>query len=139
MADILDEIRQQGRRLTEPRRRIVAALADLEHATPEDIVGFVGADGARAMSVSTVYRNLEALESIGVVAHTHLDHRAPSYHLAGHGHHIHLVCDGCGTVSSVPDTAAVGFAGNVRERTGFVADMTHTAVHGRCASCNEPV
>mgnify|MGYP003297544238 CR=1 FL=1 len=75
------------------------------------------------------------LEELGVVTHTHLDHRAPSYHLADHADHIHLVCRTCGRVQECPKEYAEGFAGNVLAGTGFVADVTHMAIHGECSTC----
>jgi Fur family ferric uptake transcriptional regulator len=124
-------------RLTPQRRRIVAALTELEHGTPDAVVAKVAEDGGPALPPSTIYRGLDALEELGVVSHTHLDHRAPTYHLADHATHIHLVCLGCGTVSEAPIAMAAEFAGNVRDATGFDPDVTHMAIHGWCAACRE--
>ncbi|HEX2705502.1 MAG TPA: Fur family transcriptional regulator [Candidatus Lustribacter sp.] len=135
MAELGETLRAHGRRLTPQRRRIIGALAALEHATPDDVVGFVAQDGGSPVPASTVYRTLEALEELGIVSHTHLDHRSPSYHLAEHANHIHLVCLGCAQVESVPASSASTFVGNLRDRLGFEADVTHMAIHGWCAAC----
>ena len=124
-------------RLTPQRRRIVEALTALEHGTPDAVAARVAEDGGPALPLSTIYRGLDALEELGIVSHTHLDHRAPTYHLADHATHIHLVCLGCGTVSEAPIGMAAEFAGNVRDATGFDPDVTHMAIHGWCASCRE--
>jgi len=124
-------------RLTPQRRRIVDALTSLEHGTPDAVAATVAEDGGAALPLSTIYRGLDALEELGIVSHTHLDHRAPTYHLADHATHIHLVCLGCGTVSEAPIATAADFAGNVRDATGFDPDVTHMAIHGWCASCRE--
>jgi Fur family ferric uptake transcriptional regulator len=124
-------------RLTPQRRRIVDALTSLEHGTPDAVAARVSEDGGAALPLSTIYRGLDALEELGIVSHTHLDHRAPTYHLADHATHIHLVCLGCGTVSEAPIATAAEFAGNVRDATGFDPDVTHMAIHGWCASCRE--
>jgi len=124
-------------RLTPQRRRIVEALSALEHGTPDAVAARVAQDGGAALPLSTIYRGLDALEELGIVSHTHLDHRAPTYHLADHATHIHLVCLGCGTVSEAPIGMAAEFAGNVRDATGFDPDVTHMAIHGWCASCRE--
>ena len=44
----------------------------------------LAADGGPALPVPTIYRNLDALGALGLVGHTHLDHRSPAYHLAEH-------------------------------------------------------
>jgi Fur family ferric uptake transcriptional regulator len=103
--------------------------------TLEAVVVRVSSLGGVGLAASTVYRALDALESLGIVGHTHLDHRAPAYHLADHADHVHLVCRGCGKVEQCPRELADGFAGNVLADTGFVADVTHMAVHGVCRRC----
>ncbi len=135
MQDIGERLRAQGRRMTPQRRRVLEAVSTLGHATPEDVVGAVGRDGGPALSPSTVYRALDALEALGAVAHTHLDHRAPVYHPAEHADHIHLVCRACGRVDQCEREAAISFVEQVRSSHGFVADLTHMAVHGWCSTC----
>jgi Fur family transcriptional regulator, ferric uptake regulator len=121
--------------MTSQRQRVLDVITRAGHATPEDVVTLVDGDGGPPLAPSTVYRALEALESLGVVGHTHLDHRAPSYHLAEHADHIHLVCRTCGRVQECPREYAEGFAGNVLRGNGFVADVTHMAIHGECDAC----
>ena len=133
--DVGERLRAQGRRMTPQRQRVLDAVATLGHATPEEVVDRVATDGGTTLAPSTVYRALDALESLGVVGHTHLDHRAPSYHLADHADHIHLVCRSCGRVDECPKELADQFAGNVLASKGFVADVTHMAIHGECARC----
>jgi Fur family ferric uptake transcriptional regulator len=133
--DIAEQLRAQGRRMTPQRQRVLEAVSGLAHATPDEVVTAVAADGGVPLSPSTVYRALEALESLGAVGHTHLDHRAPTYHLADHADHVHLVCRGCGRVDQCDRDAAADFEGNVLRATGFVADVTHMAVHGWCSAC----
>jgi Fur family ferric uptake transcriptional regulator len=121
--------------MTSQRQRVLDAVEALAHATPEDVVSAVASDGGSPLAPSTVYRALEALEELGVVSHTHLDHRAPSYHLAEHADHVHLVCRDCGRVEQCSPELAEAFVGNVLRVNGFVADVTHMAIHGRCSSC----
>ena len=135
MRDVGEQMRARGRRMTSQRQRVLDAVARLGHATPEEVVASVAGEGGAPLAPSTIYRALDALEDLGVVGHTHLDHRAPSYHLADHADHIHLVCRDCGRVEECPRELAGSFAGNVLEHNGFVADVTHMAIHGRCSSC----
>jgi Fur family ferric uptake transcriptional regulator len=134
-SDVAKALRERGMRLTEPRRRVITALAGLEHATPDAIAEYVAADGGPPLPVSTIYRNLEALQDLGLVSHTHLDHRSPAYHLAEHAGHVHLVCLRCGAVSSAPDALAADLVRNLSEHAGFDADVTHMAIYGTCSSC----
>jgi Fur family ferric uptake transcriptional regulator len=135
MSDLVEALRSRGMRLTAQRRRIMDALAHLEHGTPDAIATEVAADGGPPLALSTVYRGLEALEDLGLVSHTHLDHRAPTYHLAGHADHIHLVCLGCHVIDELPVGLAADFVSRVETERGFRADVTHMAIHGWCADC----
>ncbi|WP_392544166.1 Fur family transcriptional regulator [Oryzobacter telluris] len=137
MSDLGARLRAQGKRLTSQRERVLAAVGRLGHGTPEEIADAVAGDGGSAVPASTVYRALDALQELGLVGHTHVDHRAPSYHLADHATHLHLVCRGCGWVGEVDLDAADELVTRVDERLGFAADVSHAAIHGLCRSCRE--
>ncbi|HYH73590.1 MAG TPA: Fur family transcriptional regulator [Nocardioides sp.] len=139
MSDLGERLRARGKRLTSQRERVLAAVGRLGHATPDEVVDAVAAEGGDAVSASTVYRSLEALQELGLVGHTHVDHRAPSYHLAEHATHLHVVCRGCGWVGEAPLSAADEFVTRLDESLGFASDVSHAAVHGLCRTCREPV
>jgi Fur family ferric uptake transcriptional regulator len=123
-------------RLTPQRQRILDAISGLGHATPDGLAVAVGRDGGPPLPLSTIYRNLEALEEVGKVSHTHLDHRSPTYHLSDHADHLHLVCLSCGVVIESAVSTADQFVGNLLARHGFVADVKHMAIHGWCEACS---
>lgn len=135
MRDLGERLRARGKRLTPQRVRIIDAVRGLRHATPDGLAAAVARDGGPTLSLSTIYRNLEALEEVGLVSHTHLDHRSPTYHLSEHADHIHLVCLTCGAVIESAVSTADPFVGNLLSAHGFVADVTHMAIHGWCVDC----
>ncbi|WP_299444562.1 Fur family transcriptional regulator [uncultured Phycicoccus sp.] len=137
MSDLGARLRARGKRLTTQRERVLAAVGRLGHATPDEIVEAVEADGTGALSVSTVYRSLDALQELGLVGHTHVDHRTPSYHLAEHATHVHVVCRRCGAVGEAPLEVADELVARLDDQLGFAADVSHAAVHGLCRSCRE--
>lgn len=135
MSEELDAVlRARGLRATPQRRFVIDALERLGHATPDQVWEQVQAL-APSLSPSTVYRTLELLEELGVVAHTHLGHGAPSYHLATHADHIHLVCRRCGDVQTADVRRAQQLADEVVARYGFVTDVGHLSLDGVCAAC----
>jgi Fur family ferric uptake transcriptional regulator len=138
MRDLGESLRVRGMRLTPQRQRILDAIRELGHATPDGLAAAVGRDGGPALPLSTIYRNLEVLEEVGMVSHTHLDHRSPTYHLSDHADHLHLVCLSCGAVIESTVTTADQFVGNLLARHGFVADVKHMAIHGWCEACSVP-
>ena len=132
--DVLALVREHGGRVTTTRRRLLEALFDGPgHRTVEDLAERVQAD-APDVALSTVYRNLDELERLGVVVHSHLGHGPATYHLA-EGAHCHFVCQDCGAAVEAPDELFVGLARSARERYGFEIDTRHFAILGRCADC----
>jgi len=127
-------LRAGGYRITPQRQLVLEAVERLRHGTPEEILAEVQRT-ATGVNLSTIYRNLEVLEEVGMVTHAHIGHGAPTYHAVDDHVHIHLVCDGCGAVQSIDAAIAEAFLGEVRSATGFVTDISHVALHGRCASC----
>jgi Fur family transcriptional regulator, ferric uptake regulator len=88
-----------------------------------------------AVNISTVYRTLELLEELGLVRHTHLTDRAPTYHSRAGDDHVHLVCRACGTVIEAPMCEFDALAASLEAAHGFDADMGHLTVFGTCAAC----
>ena len=123
-----EALRAHGLRMTPQRARVMESVRRLAHATPEEIAEHVSADGGPPLSLSTVYRALEALEGVGAVSHGHLQHRAPTYHLASHADHLHLRCTRCGAVDEAEVATAAGLARALAAARGFVADMRHLVI-----------
>ncbi|WP_435770503.1 Fur family transcriptional regulator [Nocardioides sp. SYSU DS0651] len=134
-ADWRQALRERGYRLTPQRELILAAVDELGHATPDEVLAHVQ-QRASAVNASTVYRTLEVLEELGLVRHTHLSDRAPTYHSTGGAEHFHLVCRGCRSVISVDAEEAAPFV-DLLSGKGFTPDLGHLAVFGRCARCEE--
>lgn len=129
-----DRLRAVGLRRTSQRRAVLQALDELRHATVDEVAAHVQRT-APELSLSTVYRTLEALDEAGLVTHAHLHHGSPTYHTLDEDPHIHLVCSSCGRVEQQPAEVAAPLAEVVRASLGFVVDLTHLALHGRCAQC----
>lgn len=87
------------------------------------------------VNLSTVYRNLEELERLGVISHSHLGHGPSSYLLASHAH-AHLICSECGTMIEAPDELFSGLARAAKGKLGFTIDPKHFAILGLCRDCS---
>ena len=131
----LDQVlHERGLRATPQRRLVLRAVAELGHATPEQVCDFVQGETA-SLNLSTVYRALELFEALGVVSHTHLQHGSPTYQVADHVDHLHLVCRRCGSVTEADLELAGPLAAAVLERHGFRTDLSHLSLHGVCGDC----
>lgn len=127
-------LRDHGYRITPQRQLVLEAVNALGHGTPEELLAEVQKTAA-AVNLSTIYRTLEVLEQVGLVTHAHIGHGAPTYHSVDSDIHIHLVCDTCGNVESIPAGEAAEFVAMLREKTGFETDVAHVSIHGQCATC----
>jgi len=133
VVQLIGGLRKAGMRITAARREVCAVLAGGPgaHLTAAEITSRV----AEPVDTSTVYRTLEALESIGLVTHTHMGHGPGVYHVAPTPTHHHLVCESCGIAVDIPERSLREAVATVTEPHGFVADATHFAIVGRCRTC----
>lgn len=127
-------LRSAGLRSTSQRRAVLRALDELGHATVDQLAAQVQRERPE-LSLSTVYRTVEALDDVGLVTHAHLHHGTPTYHRVDDDPHLHLVCQRCGTVEQLPRQVADGLVAQVRETTGFHVEVSHLTLHGACAAC----
>jgi Fur family transcriptional regulator, ferric uptake regulator len=133
--DVLALVRAEGGRATSSRRLVLEVLFEVKgHLSAE---GLAEAVQARAPDVhlSTVYRNLEELERLGVVVHTHLGHGPSTYQLASLAH-PHLICEACGATVEAPDEFFGELVRLAKTKLGFSIDPFHFAILGRCAACS---
>jgi len=127
---ILASLRDRGARVTPVRRAVIVALSRARsHLNAEAIAASVQAEHPD-VHVSTIYRNLDVLEQLGIIEHTHLGHRPAVYHLEPD--HQHLVCEVCNRVIDVPVEILDDLAGALRRTYGFTLHPGHFAVMGKC-------
>lgn len=138
VARTLELVRARGGRVTTSRRFLLRCLFEGGgHRTAEELAAEVNAL-APDVHMSTIYRNLDELERLGVVVHSHLGHGPATYHLATDDHG-HLVCDVCGSVTEAPGALFVELSAAAHANYGFSVDPRHFAVLGRCSQCSELV
>jgi Fur family transcriptional regulator, ferric uptake regulator len=133
--DVLALVRSRGGRATSSRRVLLDVLFEAEdHLTAEDLTEAVQAR-APDVHISTVYRNLEDLQRLGVIVHSHLGHGPATYQLASLAH-AHFICSTCGARVEAPDEWFASLARNAKSKLGFAIDPHHFAIVGRCSSCS---
>ncbi len=133
--NVLSLVRARGGRATTSRRILLEVLFEAEgHLSAEDLAAAVQAR-APDVHITTIYRNVEDLQRLGVIVHTHLGHGPATYQLASLAH-AHLICEECGATIEAPDDLFRGLARTARTKLGFSIDPHHFAILGRCASCS---
>lgn len=135
--NVLAMVRENGGRATPARRLLLDALfASSGHRSAEELAAEVRAR-APDVHLSTIYRNLEELERLGVIDSTRLGSGPATYHLAS-ATHGHLVCEKCGAMTEVPDEIFSELVRVAGADYGFAINPHHFAVTGRCADCRQP-
>ena len=128
--ETLDQLRENGSRITTARRLVVATLIDATtHLTAEDLAAAIQQEHPE-VHLSTVYRTLDSLEKLGIVEHTHVGHGGSVYHVGAT--HQHLVCEECGAVIDVPTNMLDGLRDALHAQYGFELHIGHFALLGRC-------
>ncbi len=132
--DVVALLRAHGGRATPTRRVLLEVLFDsASHLSAEELATAVQARSPD-VHLSTIYRNLDELQKLGVVAHTHLGHGPVTYQLAAHAH-AHLICGTCGARLQVDDGLFEELAARARREHGFTVDPHHVAIFGTCGRC----
>ncbi|MEO8281502.1 MAG: transcriptional repressor [Ideonella sp.] len=140
-------------RLTRQRRAVLDALADSGRTLSPTEILEMARNEAPGLNLSTVYRQIKALESDGEIVKVELPGQTARFetrctHADAQGanansqleavnpgqahHHHHFHCTGCETVVPIH-----GCPGNMQELapTGFQVESHDLVLHGRCAAC----
>src|SRR4051794_9246791 len=128
-------LRARGLRVSAARRLVLEALYAADAPVTADAIA-AGMDGRLPPSdLSSVYRNLETFEALGLVEHVHLGH-GPGRYVLGGRHGALALCDACDTHVALEDGALDRVRAAVLEATGFDATFSHFPIVGRCAACH---
>ena len=132
--EVLALLRAGGGRVTSSRRILLEVLFEAKgHLSAEELARAVQAR-APDIHLTTVYRNLDELQRLGVVLHSHLGHGPATYQLVANAH-AHFICEKCGRTVEAPIELFSGLARSIKSNFGFVMDPRHFAILGRCSKC----
>lgn len=134
-AHVRRRLRSRGLRWTPQRRVLLEVLEGLDgHVTGAELV-----EKSRAIdpttTPSTVYRTLDVLEDLGIVAHSHGREGREEYHVRPAAKHGHLRCTACGASWELGPSEVRELADGLHSRRGFQVALDHLTVEGRCAAC----
>ena len=116
-------LRTRGMRVSGPRRALLETLYGASGPlTAEELAG--------DLDIASVYRNLDALEAVGLVNHVHVGHGPGLYALADRRDRGYAACETCGRHAAL---ATIRDA--VEAATGFSSDFSHFPIVGLCPDC----
>lgn|SRR5487761_2002334 len=128
-------LRRMGVRVTLQRLFVLEALELTGgHMTAEEIMQWA-LRRYPTLNLATVYRTLDLLVSVGLVAQTNLGGGAAYYELVGDSPHHHLACERCGRVIEMDEALLTGLRADALRIYGFHAHPRHLAIFGVCRDC----
>ena len=126
---------RHGHRMTQPRRIVTGqVLQQTRPFTAEQMVAEVHA-AAPEVGRATVYRTLELLGSVDVVARVLRSDGHPAYIAGSPGHRHHLVCSDCGTTVAFSACPVDALVSDLRRDTNFAIQGHMLEVFGVCPAC----
>ncbi len=132
---ISESLIEKGYRLTPQRMMILSAMeSSSDHISAEEIYAQVAAKYPN-VNISTVYRTLELLKKLGLVYEINLGEGRIRYHAEGSGHHHHLVCQGCGAIIDIDESALSSLKDVILRDYKFQAELRHVGIFGYCEKC----
>jgi Fur family transcriptional regulator, stress-responsive regulator len=133
-ADFAQQLHRAALRVTRPRLAVLAAVAGLQHADTDSIIGAVR-DELPSVSHQAVYDSLRTLTDAGLVRRIQPIGSVARYESRVGDNHHHIVCRTCGAIADVD--CAVGEAPclTASESHGFTVDEAEVIYWGRCPAC----
>jgi Fur family ferric uptake transcriptional regulator len=125
----LGALRARGMRISAARRRVLEALYAADAPLTADELA------APAGDVASVYRNLDALEALGLVRHVHAGHGPGRYTVLGEGEREFAACERCGKIQAVEPARLDAVRVVIERELGLRPRFTHFPVVGVCAGC----
>ena len=89
------------------------------------------------ISLSTVYRSLQAFKKLGLVEEVHFDETHHHYEVKPSSEHYHLVCLGCGRVIEFHYPLSRYVKRNIAETKDFEIVSTEIRMTGYCPRCRQ--
>jgi Fur family ferric uptake transcriptional regulator len=121
-------LRTRGMRVSGPRRALLETLYGARGPlTAEELAG--------GLDLASVYRNLDALEAVGLVRHVHVGHGPGLYALADRRDRGYAACEACGRHAALGEDALGAIRDAVQAATGFTSDFSHFPIVGFCPDC----
>jgi len=122
-------------RRTVQRQLILNALEEAEgHLTMEQLAQRVQSISP-AVSLSTIYRNVELLLAMGLMRANHLLGEGTTYERADEQSHIHLVCQHCHCVVHLDGKPLEPLQASLQVTTQFHVVSLALTVAGYCTPC----
>tara|TARA_Y100000741_G_scaffold326277_1_gene278244 strand:+ start:96 stop:506 length:411 start_codon:yes stop_codon:yes gene_type:complete len=134
--DLLSQIKKKGHRVTRSRELICKILEDSGHAhfTVDELYKKVTKKNTD-IDLATVYRTLELLGEIGLIAHLHQAHGSGIYFLKNNENTMHIICLDCNKIIDVSSKSYNKINNLLMNETQFKLIRNNFIYSGVCGNC----
>ena len=136
-ANVKDEIRAAGKRVTRTRQAVLAVLESTKYPlSPLELHARLKKQSI-AIDPVTVYRNLHALKTIGLVRRIklHQDDQFRYEMKEGRAHHHHIRCRSCGKIEDLLLCPLKKLTSMIERETRFLVGDHSLEFSGWCPKC----
>ncbi|MGZ8899238.1 MAG: Fur family transcriptional regulator [Limisphaerales bacterium] len=133
---IAQRLRAESRKLTGPRRAIIAALEEQAH--PLTIREIHACIGESECDLATIYRAMHLLEKMRIVSRFDFGDAVARYELVRHEsdeHHHHLICTDCAKVVEIDECFPQELERKIASGNGFAQIRHKLEFFGVCPGC----
>ena len=134
--DLLSQIKKKGHRVTRSRELICKILENSGHAhfTVDELYKKVTKKNTD-IDLATVYRTLELLGEIGLIAHLHQAHGSGIYFLKNNENTMHIICLDCNKIIDVSSKSYNKINNLLMNETQFKLIRNNFIYSGVCGNC----
>lgn len=128
---IQQNLKKQGLKVTPSRLEL---LDIFEHAKEPLTINTLLKKLDSKPDLTTLYRNVEVLQKLGIITEVKFSSKEAYYELAGRHHH-HIICESCGKVSDI-ENCKIDLPNNIFKKAGFKTINHHSLeFFGLCKTC----
>lgn len=134
--NLIGEIKKKGHRVTKSRELICEILENSGHAhfTVDKLYKKVTKKSSE-VDLATVYRTLELLGQIGLIAHLHQAHGSGIYFLRNEENIMHLICMSCERIIDISFETFTKINKLLMKETKFKSINNNFIYSGICENC----
>jgi len=134
--NLIGEIKKKGHRVTKSRKLICEILENSGHAhfTVDELYKKVTKKSSE-VDLATVYRTLELLGQIGLIAHLHQAHGSGIYFLRNEENIMHLICMSCERIIDISFETFTKINKLLMKETKFKSINNNFIYSGICENC----
>ncbi|QZY55434.1 Fur family transcriptional regulator [Crassaminicella profunda] len=136
--EIERNLRNQGYKLTNQRKALLQVLFHhKKHFLSAEEIYLKTREKYAKTNFSTIYRNLEILENLGIIHKTNIHATTAHYELISRAsHHHHIICKGCGKTEPI-DFCPLEEILSKFDHKNFTLTDHKFELYGYCSKCQK--